>query len=253
MRGVYLCTAVYLCNHISAMQKIITILCLIITNITIAQNVEIISKSDFKLKARIGTFAFIEQKTDTAKLLYVATFKVAAEDNKTTISEMLFKIKMQAHLLGANCFRLNNFNRDSLNRLTIVLDTYYGNDSIQLKNFNNHEKNTVFIFCNDRLNDEKYLLKVNKEKKEFRSGTYLTYHLKEGEDLKITKGGFTGATFWIKYEENKQPVFLTITGFGLGGGPIPAGTIGMSFNTGRINYIDENLGHLLTLILKPGE
>jgi len=46
------------------------------TNLTIAQNVELISKSDLKLKARIGDLEFIEQKTDTAKLLYVAIFKL---------------------------------------------------------------------------------------------------------------------------------------------------------------------------------
>ncbi|WP_315823347.1 hypothetical protein [Paraflavitalea speifideaquila] len=42
-----------------------------------------------------------------------------------------------------------------------------------------------------------------------------------------------------------------MTGLGIGGGQLPAGAIGMSFNTGRIHKVPGDLGHLLTTILKP--
>ena len=233
------------------MQKILAFFCLIITNIAIAQDIEIVGKGNFSSEKKGKDFAFLETKTDTAQLQYVASFKATVGGKKSTVSDLFFKIKTQAQMLGANCFRLKSYSRDSTNAV-MILDTYFGTDSLLNINIANHDKNEVFVFCSDPLVNEKYSINVNSEKKEFASGTYLKFRLKEGEELKLNKGGFTGATAWFTYKQNKPAVFMTITGFGLGG-PESTGTLSMSFNTGRFNRIDENLGQLLTQVLKQSE
>lgn len=233
------------------MQKILFFLCLIITNMVIAQDVEIISKGNFSSEEKPKVFAFLETKTDTMPLKYVACFKSAGPYKKTTISDLFSKIKIEAQTLGANCFRLKSYNYDSTN-ITIVLDTYFGDDSLLHRNFANHEKNVVFVFCSDRLDNEKYSLKVNGQKIEFTSGTYIKLPLKEGQELKLNKGGITGETIWLNYKQDKSAVFLTATSLGLGG-PTPPGTVGLAFNTGRLNYLDGNLGYLLAQVLKQSE
>jgi len=90
---------------------------------------------------------------------------------------------------------------------------------------------------------------VNRERREFAYGTYMKWVLKEGEELKLNKGGVTGETMWLNYKQDKPADFVTITGFGLNG-PMPFGATSLSFNTGRFTFIDRNLGHLLTQVLK---
>jgi len=163
-------------------------------------------------------------------------------------------LKAKAQELGANSFKLNSFKIiDSNDKKVLILDTYYGTDSVLNLNFKNHEKNIVYIFCDSEKSDKTYFFKIDNVKKEIKGGTFYKYQNKEGQKVKINKGGFSGATIWIKWEENKPATFLTLTGFGLGGMPIPVGQIGMSFNTGRINYIDGDLGILSAALLTQSE
>jgi hypothetical protein len=232
------------------MQKNLFFIFLIIANMAIAQNVEIVGKGNFSFEEKPTVFAFLEAKTDTMPLQYVASIKATAPYKKATIGDLFFKIKNQAQTLGANCFRLKSYSNDTVN-ITMVLDTYFADDSLLYTNLANHEKNAVFIFCSDRISDEKYAIKVNNVKKEFVSGTYLKFLLFDGQKLKLNKGGLTGETMWFNYE-NKTAVFLATNGFGINGAS-PPGTVGLSFNTGRFNYIDKNLGHLLAQVLKQSE
>jgi hypothetical protein len=235
----------------STMQNILVLFCLVITNIAAAQNIEVVSKGNFQFEEKGRYFAFLETKTDTSRLQYVASFKASAEDKRASISDLFFGIKHEAQNLGATCFRLKTYSRDGKNT-SIELDAYFGDDSLLHINAANHEKNTVFVFCSDRLTDEKYSIKVNDKKREFASGTYMKFQLKEGEELKLNKGGFTGASMWLNYKPDKPALFVTTTGFGLDS-PMAPGTVGLSFNTGRFNYMDESLGRLLTQILKQSE
>jgi hypothetical protein len=57
-------------------------------------------------------------------------------------------------------------------------------------------------------------------------------------------------SIWINWKPNRSATFFTFTGLGLGGGNIPNGVIGASFNTGRISNIEGDLGSLLAQILK---
>ena len=217
---------------------------------TSAQTVEILKQSDNITQSDDKDFAFIESTTDINSLKFIATIKVTGVDKLASIEAVYFKAKEKAHDLGANGFKLGDYNQNDNPRQSIlILDVYNGSDSILNINFANHEKNIVYIFGNERKSDETYSFKIDNIKQELKSGTYYRHENKEGQEVKINKGGLTGATIWIKWKENKPATFLTLTGFGLGGGQVPYGTVGVSFNTGRINFIDGNLGHLLIQVM----
>ena len=157
-------------------------------------------------------------------------------------------------MLGSNCFILRNFTYDSLKRPFIHIDAYYGTESIMSANNSNYETNEVFVFGSEKISSDSFSLKVNNTTKTFKSGTYLKFNLKESEELTLNKGGFTGGTWKLKYEKEKAPLYLMITGFGTGGGPLPPpGTIGVSFNTGRINELTDDYGQFLIQILKQSD
>ncbi|MBY0436236.1 MAG: hypothetical protein K2U26_19245 [Cyclobacteriaceae bacterium] len=217
---------------------------------TLGQTVEILKQSDDIKQSDDKDFAFIEPSTNINELKFVATLKITGVDKLANIETVYFKAKEKAHELGANSFKLTDYiQNDNPRQSILTIDVYNGSDSILTENFANHEKNVVYIFGNERKSNETYSFKIDNVKQELKSGTYYRHENKEGQEVKINKGGLTGATIWIKWKEEKSATFLTLTGFGLGGGPVPYGTVGLSFNTGRINYIDGNLGHLLIQLM----
>jgi len=136
------------------------------------------------------------------------------------------------------------------------VDAYYATETIMAANKANYEPNEVFIFGSENLNRDSFSLKVNNETKTFRSGTYLKYNLVKDETLKVNIGGFTGTTSKLKYGKGNTPVYLMITstGFALGGGPLPAHqTVGITFNTGRMNELTDDYGQFLVQILKRSD
>jgi hypothetical protein len=234
---------------------ILTTVCMISSYLTIAQNIEVINKSGFQPLEKVDHFSFIEPITDTTDIKFIATIKVTGETKKEEVAILFYKLKAKAQELGANSFKLNSFKiLDSNNKKILILDTYYGTDAAINLNFKNHVKNIVYIFCDAEKSDKTYSFKIDNVKKEIKGGTFYKYQNKEGQKVKINKGGFSGATLWINWKENKPATFLTLTGFGLGGSQIPYDQqFGMSFNTGRINYIDGDLGHLLAAVLTQSE
>lgn len=219
-----------------------------------AQTVEVLKQTDFVTQEKDEDFAFIEPTTDVNSLTYVGTIKSTGVDKLAGVENLFFKLKEKAHELGANCFVLNDFKQGNNPQPSILtLDIYNGNDSILNLNFANHEKNVIYIFGSEKRSNAQFNFRLDNVKKEFNSGTFYRHENKEGQEVKINKGGLTGMTLWIKWRENKPSTFLTLTGFGLGGGTVPYGTVGVAFNTGRISYIDGNLGHLLIQLIKTSE
>lgn len=224
---------------------------LIYSNLLNGQTVEVINKSALIPELQGKDFAFIESTTDTTDIKFIATIKASGKGKKGDLDLLFYKIRAKAMELGANAFKLSSYTAmDSLKKTVLTLDTYYGTDSALISNLKNREKNVVYIFGALEKSDKTYLFKVDNEKVEMKSGTFYKVQNKAGQEVKISKGGFTGATVWIKGKEDRPATFLTLTGFGLGGGTVPAGQIGMTFNTGRINYVDGNLGCLIVLLLK---
>lgn len=220
----------------------------------VSQKVEILKSSERSGLPPAEDFAFIEPQTDTVNYSFVATYRVAGKGDERDVSNLFFLISEQAKKDGANCFKLNLYEpNDSLNETTLTLDTYFWTDSSRLVNFNNHEQNCIYIFGLERTNDNKSIsFKIDNEKKTLGAGTYYKYVRTQGKKVKITKGGIAGMTVFYTLEGNKPSIFLTLTGFGLGGMSIPDGMIGASFNTGRITAIQGDLGCLLKVLLTQG-
>ena len=217
-----------------------------------SQTIETIKKSEKLFTKKGKDFAFLESPIDTATLEFVATIKATGRNKKEYISSLYFAIMEKAKTMGANSFRMHSFLfNDSSKIYSLSLDTYFSTDSLLQQNFELHEKNMVFIFGDEKIDGkETQSFKVNGLMKNIKSGTYYREELREGNELKITKGRITGMTVWLNWKPKRQSAFYTLTGFGLGGSTVPAGVIGMSFNTGRLTNIDGNLGTLLTQILK---
>ncbi|MBL0359370.1 MAG: hypothetical protein IPP72_22025 [Chitinophagaceae bacterium] len=230
---------------------LITMWSILFVQLGLSQKVEVLKSSGKTNLPLAEDFAFIEPKTDTVNYSFVSTYRVVGKKNEGNVTNLFFLISAQAKKDGANCFKLNSYERnDSLNEATLILDTYFWNDSARLINFNNHEQNCIYIFGSERANDNSSIsFKIDNEKKTLRPGTYYKYVRTEGRKVKISKGGITGMTVFYTLEGNKPDIFLTLTGLGLGGMPIPDGMIGTSFNTGRITPIQGDLGCLLKVLL----
>jgi hypothetical protein len=236
------------------MQKLLfTLSYILIAKFTISQTVEFISKSDIKLKPihKSKPSVFIHPKTDTTQLQFVAAYKAIGDDSTSQPGGIFLTIKTSARNLGANFFRLRNFYYDSLKRPCIFIDAYYGPEATLAANTTNYEANTVFIFGPSHRGNDTFALKVNNTARPFGAETYLKFVLQEGEELKLSKGGFTGTRARLKYQKNKLPIYLMAMGGGIGGGASPAsGAIGVSFNTGEIRDLTDDYGQFLALILK---
>jgi len=207
---------------------------------------------DGKTKTNDESFSFIETSSDSSSLRYVRTFKCISK--KGDDLESLYRaIKLQAIGIGANCFRYNNFMRDSMGTMALTLDTYYGDDTFTNINLNNHERNTVYIISDGNFNSRTYTFKTDKEKRIIKSGTYYKHTINKGEKVKIKKGGFFGASATISWDENNTCEFFSLSGFGLADMPLlvnPMPRVGVSFTTGRLKPVERSFGLLLTMILK---
>lgn len=220
----------------------------------VAQVVEVVSRGDVQLKAIAKDKAsmFIHPKTDTTQFQYVATYTSKVTDTFFGMVDLFFSIKERARKDGANCFKINSIVYDSLKRPALTMDTYFGPGAAVAANSANYEKNAVYIFGSGRSNNDSFSLKINNETQTFHLATYLKYVLKEGEELKIGKGGFTGARARLRYEQNKAPLYLMVFGGArLGGGPLPApASVGLSLNTGQIKEMTDDYGQFLVQVFK---
>jgi len=235
-------------------RAVLVFLLLLLTNITFSQRVEIIQQSDLKNLPEGKKFAFIEPTTDTSNIKFVATIFAKDKNRKSNIESMYFAIREKAIKLGANCYKLKSFTRDTLNSETVlILDSYVASDSVLSQNAANHEKNVVFIFGMERAGDKTMSFNLNGESKVIKAGNYYKISIREGQEIKVNKGGAVGgASMWLKWEKDKQPVFYTLSGFGLAGLDKQP-EFGIAFNTGKINRIANiSLGLLVTQLLQQG-
>lgn len=245
-------------SYIGFMKKktliLVALLLQLCTQLT-AQDIEVVKQSAFQKEKKVKTLDYIESPADTASMTFVATLKVTGENRRADLNAIYFKMKDKARDLGANAFKYTNYEMiDSANKAILVADLYFANDSALDANTMKQEKNAVYVFGDVVPSEKTVTYKANGEKKELLGGKYAKYvNSKEGDEVKINKGGFTGASMTITWKENKSSIYVSLTGFGLGGGPVPAGQIGLSFNSGRINYIDNGLARILLQVMKEAK
>ena len=221
------------------------------------QTIELVKQSETKFKKSKRTFAFIEPEIGIEQLAYVATFKATGRKSTADIFRMLDGIRSKSRFYGSNCFVLSSFERHGPHgEVSLVLDTYFASDSILEANLASRAKNVCFIFGDDNPDKERlHTFKINGEEKAIISGTYYRQEIKEREEIRINKGGFTGATVKLKWMPDMNAVYLSQSGPGIGGISPPMGNVGVgiSVNTGRLNYMESNLGRLLIELLEESK
>jgi hypothetical protein len=218
-----------------------------------SQSVDILIKSEIKNLPESEVFTTLEPSTDTSQIKFLARIQAKDKNKKSNIEFLFFEIRKEATKIGANCFKIKSFERGvEKNETILVLDCYLLDESTINKNIENREKNVVYIFGKEREDDNSISFKINGVEKEIKSGTFYKIILKPNEKIKISKGGITGASVVLNWEKNKEPIFLSLSGFGLASlDKQPANGIG--FTSGSINKIINNsFGLLLTKLLKQG-
>jgi hypothetical protein len=243
------------------LNKLLFLLASLISLTASSQHVKVINKAEIKNLPEGKKYAFIEPTTDTSQIQFVATIIGKDKNRKKNIESLYFEIRKAANKLGANCYKLRTFARDTLNHETVlILDSYYASEDILNQNTANHEYNVVFIFGEEREDEKTISFDLNGVSKEIKAGTYYKITLKEGEEIKVKKGGLIGDALSLSWEKDKQPSFYTLSGFGLSNFNMPPSygnqmpVLGVGFKTGSINKIGNiSLGLLLTQLLKQGE
>jgi hypothetical protein len=235
-------------------MKLAVFLFLAMSNFTmLAQGVKVINSANLENLPKGVKFTFIEPSTDTSNFKYVATFQGKDRIRKSNIENLYFVIREKANKLGANCFRIMSFNIDEVkDEVILILDGYYATDSMLTVNRSNHEKNVVYIFGGEKENEKSISFQINGETKELKSGTYHKIVLSEGDAISVNKGGMTGTSMLLKFQNDSLPAFYTLSGFGLSSFEQQP-THGIAFKTGGINRISNiSLGLLMTQLLQEG-
>lgn len=214
------------------------------------QEVSVMRQGEFVPDETPKTFTFASLPDDIIRGKFIASFKASTGGKKKSIVSAFYDIRKHAMKMKANAFVFQAYEPTGENSHDLVIDAYYI-PGIEDSPVDTVYSNKVYIFCDERKSDAVYSIKADNQKVAFRSGTYLEYALTEGQTLKLSKGGFTGMTLFLKYRENKEPQFFSISSFGVGAAP--PGVMGASLNTGRFEPVGKNLGLLLINCLERYE
>ena len=228
------------------MKQILLLLLLFVSQSFYAQTIEILEKGDTLQKAKYQQFIYLADSTNTTSATFVAKIKLRGSLKNT--SNLYYYIKNKAQSWGANGFKFESFTKTDAENGELVLSTFFCEDSLFDANFENMPKDKIFIFGNDDLTENKVQgYKVNGQKLEISSGKFKVISIGENDEIKITKGGFTGMTVWLKRKEYGFSSYLSFSGLGLNNASYAPGYngVGVSFNTGKINQIEANLALVL--------
>lgn len=223
-------------------------------NITFAQQIELLKEGSSLPKVKQPVeFHFLHHDVDTTTMIFVGRFRAYGVDTRSTIEDFYNSIRTEAKKNGANSFKLVRVSRAEATVVgELVLDTYFSSEAVVTESSALKERNAVYVFASEmKSNDKTTAYKVNNERKELAGGRYVRYDLPIGSEIKISKGGISGATAWFTGKEDKPAVYVSLTGMGVGPGVSPTGNgVGISLNSGRITPMDRGLGELLTIALE---
>jgi hypothetical protein len=235
------------------MKKLIVFILLIgkLISPLYAQTVEVVKKTTFISPQKDPAFEYVEQKTDLSALAFIGKIKATGEGKAASIPKLFFRLKDKAYELRANCFRVNSFVQgDAIKKGVLVLDIYYGSDSILNINSANHIKNTIYIFCDDQEHDKTYTFSINDIQKEIKTKSFYQHTIAKDQVVEVSQGRFFGPSFPIHWKKNKSATFLSLSNFGLAPDKSSPDYMNRVFNTQTLNLIESDLGYLLASLLK---
>jgi len=219
-----------------------------------AQTVEIVKRGKSTTHERVTNFEYLEPNTIPKYATFVATLKATENGKDASIPNLFFALKYKTYQLQANSFKVIAFVKEKTsNKLELTIDVYYSNDSLLLVNRNNHIKNTVFIFGDDKGDDETYSFSINEVEHEIKSGFYYKYVIAKGSQAEISQGKLLTNTMKFSWKENSSSQFLSLSKFGLAPTKESHEYLSRFFNMNTLNPIGRDLGYLLASLLKRQE
>lgn len=229
------------------MKKLLLLLFISSALPTRGQDAEILHTYDSSRADIHDEFLYIEEPIELNMLTHVALIQVSSESRAGLETVYTFS-RSQASELGANCYRVTEFEHRE-NGLRIILDLYYANEASK-QNIREHQpQNIVYVFGSDDP-EKTFSCKVNNRKIELPPFTFYYQVNKRGQETKVSKGGLTGMAVWVTWAENKPARYIALSGFGLSGVGVGPG-VGAGFNTGRLLYLEPEVGRFLSVMMKP--
>lgn len=209
-----------------------------------SQNIDILRKSDtLQRQGKQRAFIYWNNPSDTTGLEYVATLSSKGSAmGGSSLWELWMHAGNRSRKLGSNVFIFRSFTDSDSTKPELILDLYLASEEALRRNSEREEKNVVYLFGNK---GKVMPVKVNGESIDIPANGFLHYELPVGTELKLSKGGATGATWTLKGENEKAALYLSVSGFGLGGAVPPAGSVGLSFNSGRITEMNPYFARMM--------
>jgi hypothetical protein len=234
-----------------AMKNILWSFGLVFLSINIfGQNVKVLEKnSDYQKQRKVDAFEFIDYGFDNNKIERIAVLKgEALLSGKATLSNLFQSFRDTANSLGANSFLIAHTAKFA-DTLSITILVYSMDEQAMKANFDLYPRNMVYVFGDyNKGEGSGRTIKLNKQKIELLPMEYVACQNKVGEYISVGIGGFLGSKTEILGTEDRLPLFLSLSGFGVG----PGGSynnMGISFHTGRIYPVEMNFGQFLINIL----
>lgn len=228
-------------------MKRLWLLLLIIATQAHGQDAEILHIFDSTRADIQDEFLFVEEPVNINLLTHVALVQVSS-DRSTGLEIVYTFARRQASELGANCYRVAEFEHQE-NGLRVILDLYYADESVKKIIRENQPHNIVHVFGSD-VPEKTYSCKVNNRKIELPPFTFYRKENKTGQETKVSKGGLTGMAVWVTWAPDKPARYITLSGFGLSGAGVGPG-VGAGFNTGRLAYLEPEVGRFLSVVMTP--
>ncbi|MGE7775666.1 hypothetical protein ACQKLP_13135 [Chitinophaga sp. NPDC101104] len=215
-----------------------------------AQKMEFLRKSEtFRKNGKSNAFHYWSVADDTLGLTYVATLQArgTAMNGGKNLYELWLGCLVKSRKTGANAFIFRSFQDSDSTQPVLVLDLYFADEAAIARNDARMEKNVVYLFGNK---GKPMPVKVNGEDTDIPANAWLRYETPAGNELKLSKGGAGGAHITIRPKEEQAVEYFSVSGFGLGGMVPPPGTVGLSFNTGRISPVPVDFGGLMLEVMR---
>jgi len=227
----------------------------IIPVFSFGQTIEVLEKKSSDRETLVTKeFHYVLKDTNLSTLEKTGTLKGKVTNAKhESIVEVFNALWDTANELGSNSFQIEQVEFNSINSIIITI-SIYSLTEIQIDSiYSFYPLNMIYIIGDlnpKALEFKPKTIKVNGIKVQLPPSKYLSYQNKIGEEITVGIGGLMGAKMWIKGKNKRLPTYLSMNSFGVG--PGNPGEIGMSFNTGRIYYVDMNFGQFLVEILENG-
>jgi len=218
-----------------------------------AQEVQVIEKNDnYSQKEKVEKFEFIDNNLNLTNREKIAVLKgYSTNSGKNTLITLFNKFWETSNKFGANSYLIDKVERVS-DTIYVQISIYYLDNMTFEDNFKLYPQNMVYVFGDlDIKKGTTKKIKLNRNKVDLAPFEYIEAQNEVGKYLSVSIGGFLGAKVDIKGREERLPMYLSLTGFGIGPGSF--NQVSVSFNTGRIYPVNMNFGQFLIHIMTKKE